>query len=147
MNSLQYVVRPAEVVHDTIDGETVVIDMESGSCYLLEGAASIVWEQLIAGATVENLCAILAARFVTEPAILEKDVGVFLDSLRTFNLIEPDERIRTAVALPKKSNEVNPFPGLAIRRFTDLQELLLIDPVHDVDDTGWPTLQSPLRTD
>jgi hypothetical protein len=31
-----------------------------------------------------------------------------------------------------------PFPGLAIHRFTDLQELLFLDPVHEVDDEGWP---------
>jgi hypothetical protein len=25
-----------------------------------------------------------------------------------------------------------------LERYTDMQELLLLDPIHDVDQTGWP---------
>jgi hypothetical protein len=31
-----------------------------------------------------------------------------------------------------------PFTDPVIEIYTDLQDLLLLDPIHDVDDRGWP---------
>jgi hypothetical protein len=28
-----------------------------------------------------------------------------------------------------------------MQRFSDMQGLLLVDPIHEVDDTGWPHTQ------
>lgn len=30
------------------------------------------------------------------------------------------------------------FTPPVLNKFTDMQELLLLDPIHDVDETGWP---------
>jgi hypothetical protein len=141
MTSFGYIVRPSGVVHETIDGETVVIDMQQGNYYRLEGAASIAWERLTAGETPEHLCASLAARFAAEPRALEREVREFLDALYNFNLIEPHEASGAATA-PIANDPGELFPGLTIQRFTDLQELFWVDPVHEVDDTGWPTARS-----
>lgn len=32
-----------------------------------------------------------------------------------------------------------PYARLALTKYTDMQELLLLDPVHEVDDEGWPS--------
>lgn len=133
-----YIIRPAGVAHETIDGETVIIDMHEGAYYRLEGAASIAWEQLIAGAASEQLCAHLAARFAGASAVIETQVTEFLDALLSFKLIAPHE-LDGKATVPAVVDTKADFPGLSIYRFTDLQELFWIDPVHDVDDTGWPT--------
>jgi hypothetical protein len=34
-----------------------------------------------------------------------------------------------------------PGPGhvtLVLHRYTDMQDLIVLDPIHDVDETGWP---------
>ena len=31
-----------------------------------------------------------------------------------------------------------PFDAPILKRYTDQQELLLLDPIHEVDDIGWP---------
>ena len=31
-------------------------------------------------------------------------------------------------------------------RFTDMQDLLLLDPIHDVDETGWPVRADAVET-
>ena len=33
------------------------------------------------------------------------------------------------------------FVEPTITGFNDMQELLLLDPIHDVDETGWPSAQ------
>ena len=36
-----------------------------------------------------------------------------------------------------------PFRAPQIRAYTDMQDLLMIDPIHDVDETGWPVRRDP----
>lgn len=31
-----------------------------------------------------------------------------------------------------------PFEPPVLEKYTDMQDLLLLDPIHEVDDTGWP---------
>ena len=31
------------------------------------------------------------------------------------------------------------FVAPALTRYTDVKDLLVLDPVHDVDEMGWPT--------
>jgi hypothetical protein len=133
-----YIIRSSGVAHETIDGETVILDMQEGAYYRLDGAASMAWSQLSHGATAEQLCATLAACFAAEPTMIETQVTEFLDALRNFNLIVTHEGSNGA-ALPSVASTAMAFPGLAIHRFTDLKELFWLDPVHEVDDTGWPT--------
>jgi hypothetical protein len=46
--------------------------------------------------------------------------------------------------LPSPPPEAKPtFKELSLRTFTDLQELLLLDPIHDVDEVGWPAPLPP----
>ena len=38
-----------------------------------------------------------------------------------------------------------PFVAPELKRYADMQDLLLLDPVHDVDEKGWPNaLAAPL---
>jgi hypothetical protein len=36
-----------------------------------------------------------------------------------------------------------PFRAPAFQRFTDMHAFLLVDPIHEVDETGWPNLLPP----
>ena len=31
-----------------------------------------------------------------------------------------------------------PFEAPILNKYNDMQELLLLDPIHDVDEAGWP---------
>jgi len=33
---------------------------------------------------------------------------------------------------------VNAFEKPKLQKFTDMQDLLLLDPIHEVDEAGWP---------
>lgn len=138
--SARFSVRSPDVVHETIDGETVIIDMANGAYYRLEAAAAEAWQRLTAGVGTADLAAELGARFEAPAAEIERSVGAFLATLGEFNLVAPANG-RTDAALPPTApaEPRAPFPGLAIHRFTDLQELLFLDPVHEVDETGWPS--------
>lgn len=137
-----YTVRSADVVHETIDGETVIVDMAFGTYYRLEGAAAVAWPMLAAGASAADLGALLAAQFEVSGAEIDAAVAGFLAALEGYQLIAP--AVATAAATPVPHDVAKrAFPGMAVHRFTDFQELFFIDPVHEVDETGWPAQPTP----
>jgi hypothetical protein len=48
---------------------------------------------------------------------------------------EPTNRIEQATATRGARGG---FTGLRLARYNDLEVMLLADPIHEVDDTGWP---------
>ncbi len=51
--SRSYTLDPKRVVHETIDGESIVIDLSSGNYYSLAGSGSAIWTMLAAGCDVD----------------------------------------------------------------------------------------------
>ena len=39
------------------------------------------------------------------------------------------------------------FDAPRLERYTDMQDLVLLDPVHQVDDTGWPRTKEDAESD
>jgi len=39
------------------------------------------------------------------------------------------------------SGEKRPFRVPSFQRFEDMQAFLLVDPIHEVDETGWPQIK------
>jgi hypothetical protein len=129
-----------QVICQTIEGEAVVINLQTGSYYSLTGAAAAIWDALEHGAAAPQITDTLAAHFTDCDAGLENIVDGFLDELRGESLIVPADTGEPAAngvlngAQIKREKFVRP----ALKKFTDMQELLLLDPIHEVDATGWP---------
>ena len=118
-----------EVIADLIDGEAVAIDLTSGHYHRLQGAAADVWASLLDGASVEEI-----GGAATAPPE-EGSLAVFVQHLREKGLI----RERTA-APSGPARTWTPGP-LVLETFDDLEDILGIDPIHEVDpDRGWPNL-------
>ncbi|HEV7766897.1 MAG TPA: PqqD family protein [Thermoanaerobaculia bacterium] len=121
-----------KVSHQCIDGEVVVINLENGSYYSLLDLAARLWELIAAGWSRAELLDLVAATYADETAIAAS--SAFLDQLVREGLVtdEPTEKLATEIALPAT------FAAPLLETFTDLQELLMLDPIHDVDAAGWP---------
>jgi Coenzyme PQQ synthesis protein D (PqqD) len=119
------------VVSEVIDGEVVAIDLESGRYYSLEGPAARAWEAIQAGQNVDGIVSAVAAEASVGADEAWPDVAAFLAELEAEGLL-----LNANGGGPPK-----PGPGrvpLVLHRYTDMQDLIVIDPIHDVDETGWP---------
>ena len=45
-----------------------------------------------------------------------------------------------AISATESAIEKKPFNKFEMTAHTDVQDLLLLDPFHDVDDSGWPAV-------
>lgn len=117
----EYRIRTPKVVHETVDGEVVAIDFDTGSYYSLRGPAEAVWSAL--GDDTRPVDALVATAAGT-PA----EVAAFLDQLVEEGLVE---------RIGPPTDGADPGP-LVFEKYSDMEELILLDPVHDVSEAGWP---------
>jgi hypothetical protein len=135
-------VNASHVVHETIDGETILIHLGSGSYYSLDGVGSEVWVAVAAGASKEQLVAASNERFTGDPVEVEMGLSnLVTDLLREGLLVEDDgegdgESIPDSLTFPPGKVA---FTAPVLHIYTDMQEFMLVDPLHDVDQVaGWP---------
>lgn len=129
-------------IHSQIfDDEAVVMDMTSGLYFSLRGAAVAVWSAVMAGATRTQLAAALAARYDAPDEAIAATLDTTLDALSAHGLIVTAPG-GAAGAAPSPAAARGPLEPPAIERFTDMQELLLLDPIHEVSEAGWPVARN-----
>lgn len=136
-----YRVEGEHIVSEEIDGETLVINYDTGTYYSFLGPSSLAWKLICEGVGVPGMLEALANRYEAEAGVIERALVDFLPKLREAGLIAVDESAGGGMspalaATPDKS----PFAPLEFKTFTDLQDLLVLDPIHDVDRTGWPAM-------
>jgi hypothetical protein len=132
----QFRPRGEHVAWEEFDGEFVVLDLESGKYFSLAGGAALVWNGLMHGHSVEALCAA-----VHQGNAMQAEIVGLVQSLLDHHLIVL-ANVSQQGAQTSLPSELAAFAGpFRIDVFDDLADLLLADPIHDVDpSTGWPVL-------
>lgn len=125
------------MIHETIDKETVVIDTETGIYYSITGSGYLIIQALDRGASLTDLATQLAAAFDLEPVALRTQVAEFVVQLLAEEMIVLSADAPGATAsFTLTEGEIYAPPVL--EKFTDMHDLLLMDPIHEVSDMGWP---------
>jgi hypothetical protein len=132
-------VNSPRVMHETIEGEVIVIDLTTGSYYSLRDASADIWREIESGASEARIGAELEHRYEGPQAEIQAGVGRLLDELAAEGLIEPsDASDDEPPALPTAAAARVPFQPPVLEKHSDMQDLILLDPVHEVGPRGWP---------
>ena len=124
------------LISQQFDSEVVLANYQNGVYYNLDGSAAQVWLGLKANRTVEEIGGALAAATGGDVPSITQQVQVFVDSMLAEGLIaEGTPDARTETWSPVLSGA---FVAPEFQRFDNLRELLLMDPVHDAGEEGWP---------
>jgi Coenzyme PQQ synthesis protein D (PqqD) len=147
MEKLGLRVNAPQVICETIDGEVIVINLASGTYYSVRGAGADAWEVIQSAPGIDRhaVATVLASRFDRPADLLENDIAAFLDQLRQEGLVVEADVGQEPVISGAGSNGAQNAAGAQqgyepplLEKYTDMQDLVLIDPVHEVDATGWP---------
>ena len=126
------------VVYETIDGETILIHLGTGTYYSLDGVGSEAWEMLASGTTRESLMAAGQQRYEGDRATIEMGLSGLVDELLREELLVEFEADSEALASQLPAGHAA-FTVPVLQVYTDMQEFMLVDPIHEVDETaGWP---------
>jgi hypothetical protein len=134
-----------KVVHEVFDDEVVIINLETGVYYSVACLAADVWTSI---GESEDLIRDLAARYRRPAADVEAVIRPFLDRLVDEGLIVPDLRADgdppPRAGAGRAATPAPAFETPVLHKYSDMQELLLLDPIHEVDDVGWPVRPNEL---
>jgi pyrroloquinoline quinone biosynthesis protein D len=86
--SATLVKRTDRFVETEIDGETVVMELETGDFFSLSGSALSIWQLIDGTRDRASLLAAIAAEYQTTEAHLVGDVDEFVADLKAAKLIE-----------------------------------------------------------
>jgi hypothetical protein len=136
-----YRVNAPSVIYEKFDDELVAINLDTGVYHSLAGAAADAFELLTQEATQEEVSAALAGKYAADPGIIHSSLTPFFEQLRKEGLIQQvearQERESGRLTLDGALSGVA-FSPPTLEAYRDLQSLFLLDPVHDVNEDGWP---------
>jgi coenzyme PQQ synthesis protein D (PqqD) len=129
------------IAHETFEGELVVVNLESGKYYAMRREAADIFRLCLQTVSAEEITRVLAAGNAAENERIATAVGGFLTKLVNEGLIA---RVSSRAAAPelkpsKEGHHVFAEPEFEVHN--DMQDLLMLDPVHEVDTAGWPVMK------
>lgn len=139
----EYKLKTASLSMERLDGEVIAIDFATGKYFSFQGpAADLIW-LLQSEIPQEAWYSVIyedfngpenAAEFLTQ-------VEHFLAALNEQGLLEPVEWLTgVASALPNDYDRgVWEAPHIMVE--DELVDLLVIDPIHDTGEDGWPEIK------
>lgn len=124
----QFAIRPQSIIYDVIDSEAVVMDLEAGVYFSFNITATKIWSEITSGNLTDTELYEYAA----------PQNRVFVDFLLEQNLIFREPASQSGNA--EKKDPVGELEIAQWQTFSDMKELLLLDPVHDIalNEQGWP---------
>jgi hypothetical protein len=125
-----------DVVSELLNGEAIVIHLTTGTYYSMLASGADIWNGLLAGYSVDEIASRLARGLDSERARIVDETTKFASELVSEGLIIA---IDANTARPQGDFEpTGEFKTPELQKYTDMQELVLVDPIHEVTDAGWP---------
>ncbi len=140
--SLYFNIGGSEIVHETIDGETVIVNLENGNYYSIQNSGVDIWNEISSSSTLNEIVSVLQDRYQVDHDVVNEAVNKLLVELQKEGLVQVSSEKRQGSFKPiidiGNNLEKPEFIFPVLEKFTDMQELLLLDPIHEVDEEGWP---------
>lgn len=137
MESIRYKINAPSVVSEVIDGEAVIVNMDNGNYYSVDDSGAFIWDLLCQGANSNDLIGLVeksyASSEVDVAAIISEIIAEFLKE----ELLVKAEAGEGETAHEFKAGSFeHSFSVPLLKKYTDMEELLLLDPIHEEDSSG-----------
>lgn len=133
-----------DVINETIENEAIILHLGTGRYYSARGCGAQAWSWLSEAVPVSRVVQLLASTYDADRQLIETELDKFIGDLQAEGLLVETTDAAPGPAVPENANGSRlPFEPPVIECYTDLQDLLLLDPVHEVDASqGWPHVAS-----
>lgn len=138
MGDLNYEICAPSVVGEVIDGEAIIMDLRTGAYYSADGVGAVIWEAIERGVGRNQIIEWAGSSFPGTPQA-RPEAEAFLADLVSRDLVRAAQGHDLVADMPAAQTGYQ-TPRLAI--YEDMKELIVLDPIHDVDEVGWPKRKS-----
>ena len=134
-----YRVSGPRVIFENIEGELILVHMERGTYYSTDEVGAHIWSMVEAQSTLSEICGSLESCYDAPSEAIRHAVEAFLSRLIEEELVVTGEP--TAIGrepLTRTEGHRRPFTPPSLQSYRDMQDMLSLDPIHDVEAAGWP---------
>ena len=119
------------------EGEIIALNLSTGTDCSLRELGVVLWRDLAAGHPVESLAALAAGTLGSPQPVLD-----FAANAVAQGLMRPAADVAAPTTGPQLAGALaDGKTNLVFEVHEDMKPLILLDPVHEVDETrGWPNL-------
>lgn len=137
-----YKVNEPNVVYETIDGETILMNMNSGYFFNLEGSGEVIWKFILETGNVKRAIDIMTAANRKIRERISSSVTEFVSSLVNEKLLIPSDAVTTSNGLPETEEKlkasVKKFSPPQLNIYKDKQNILLFSASYFAEEKAWP---------
>ena len=129
-----YAVNHEKVAAKVLEGEAIIINLDSGVYFTASGPSAVAWEMLSQGTGPACVAETLQLSYQLSPERAAADVEAFLEELLQEELLVPSAAASGAtLEFPSGA-----YPGLELIAYRDMGELLALDPPSPrLDQIDW----------
>lgn len=120
---------------------SMVVHLKTGRYYSLADSAAFLWFALQAHLEETTLARLLGQRYEIEPERATIVVSQFLQNLLSEQIVSPSPGVPEGQFVVEAGERL-PFVDPVLSTHTDMEALLLLDPVHEVAEEGWPVAKN-----
>lgn len=131
-------VNAPHVIYENIEGELVLIHMAKGSYYSTDAIGSRLWEMIVAGHREDEMREWMGASYQGDAEEIARGIQGFLAELQAEELIVRAERAPVNGVSRPEPVSGGPFSAPVLNKYRDMEDMLMLDPIHEVEETGWP---------
>lgn len=133
----RYSIDRPRVIEELIGEELVVISFKTGKYHGIRGTGVAIWRLLDAGHSVREVVDQIARHFSVDERSTQR-IAAFVGELEAQELIVPTARDAPESDPAARGLSGTQFSDPQLETRDDLQDHLALDPIHDVDEYGWP---------
>lgn len=116
------------------------MNLESGHYFSTRNIGALVWACIEQGAAVDAISGVIVNRYQIEKIDADRALAKFVGELLQHGLVR--EAVDGENTRPATLDDATGWPATwsapQVEVYTDMEDLLLLDPIHDVSDAGWP---------
>ena len=143
---MRYKINRPDIVLEYFEDETVLINLKNGNYYSIDKVGTDILVLIEAELSTDQIIKGIKNKYDAYPGNPDSSIEKFITQLHNEKIIRQEEKTsgrdkssekKVAGSLKKGGTKLT-FSPPRLSKYTDMQELLLLDPIHDVDETGWP---------
>lgn len=138
---IHYRINSAKIVYEILDGQVIIINFDNGAYFSLDNAGTDMWGLMNQPVSARGIVDSMCQRYAGSREEIGQSVEKLLEELHAEDLIvtaegfEPGNSVKSQI-MP--DGERPPFEMPLLTKYEDMKDLLLLDPIHEVDESGWP---------
>jgi hypothetical protein len=143
----RYKINP-KITHETIEGEVVIVNLHNGNYYSLDKLGADVWCLIEMNLNIGEIINEISLYYDCGLKEIENAISQLISELMNEELIivNSDKTAKSDVSNhPQFEKRIagnkNSFEKPFLQKYTDMQDLLVLDPIHEVDEMGWPNVK------